>query len=54
MGQMETTVGRGSEAGRNLKPSRDDLTVKFIISGTTSVMRKTLGRLQRDRQSRGV
>lgn len=36
-----------------MKPSRDDLTVKFIISGTTSVMHKNLGRLQSGRQSRG-
>jgi glycyl-tRNA synthetase beta subunit len=37
----------------DLKPASDDLTVKFIISWTTSVMHKNLERLQSDRQSRG-
>jgi len=36
--RLKTRVGV-EEAGRvRLEPARDDLTVKFIISGTTSVM----------------
>lgn len=37
-----------------LKPASDDLTVKFIISGTTSVMHKNLEGSESDRQSRRV
>jgi hypothetical protein len=37
MEQVENEGGiEGAELG--LEPARDDLTVKFIISGTTSVM----------------